>query len=75
MIRVGQQSLLRQRDDFVYVAEAAVQLHEDIAEDVLLLPAAAAHAVDLRHGRGHEPERGVEIALDELHLAFEQRRP
>ena len=50
MVRILQQALLSQRDHGVGIAKATVQLHVDVLEDVLLFPAAAAHAVDVPIG-------------------------
>src|SRR5262245_64229809 len=73
VMRIREQALLRQLDHLVDTIEAAMELHEDVAEDVLLLAAASAHRVELVDRRRHESYRRLEIALDDRDLTLEER--
>src|SRR5438094_3172112 len=72
VVGIGEQALLRQLDHPVDVIEATMQLHEDVAEDVLLFPAAAAHGVKISDPQSHESYGRFEIAADDRQLALEQ---
>src|SRR5437660_163209 len=72
VVGIGEQALLRQLDHVLDVIEAAVQLHGDVAEDVLLFPATAAHRMEVVDPGSHESYGRIEIAADERQLALEQ---
>src|SRR5262249_57507290 len=72
MARIREQALLRQLDHIVSIPETAQHLDVEIAEDVLLLPAAAPHLMDLANGRRHPLRGGRVIAAHHGDLALEQ---